>query len=87
MFGAFFLLFPDGIPEVSQLSAQSEVFAVGVCHQTALLEIQLALAVEELFLNVDTGDLRFEHRVGAQFLGGGDAAFQTDGGTLRSGEP
>ena len=39
VFGAFFLLFPDGIPEVPQLSAQSEVFAVGVCHQTALLEI------------------------------------------------
>ena len=72
-------LFPDGIAEVPQLSAQGEVFPVGVCHETTLLEIQLALAVQKAFVHIHAGDLCLKDGVCPQFFRVGDTALQADG--------
>ena len=61
-------LFSHREAEVTQLSAESEVFTVGECHESALLEVQLSLAVEVLFVGVYAHYLRKEHGVGAQQL-------------------
>ena len=65
-------LFPDGIAEVPQLSAQGEVFPVGVCHETTLLEIQLALAVQKALVHIHAGDLCLKDGVCPQFFRVGD---------------
>ena len=56
-------LLADGEAEVAQLPADSEVFTVGECHESALLEVQLSLAVEVLLVGVYAHYLRKEHGV------------------------
>ena len=53
----FLFPLPHGVAEVPQLSPQRKIFAVGICHQAALLQVQLSLAVQIGFLHIDTGDL------------------------------
>lgn len=54
-------LFTDRETEVAELSAKGEVFSVSVSHQTALLEVELALAVDKAFIGVDANYLCKEH--------------------------
>lgn len=56
-------LFANGVAEVAQLSSQRKVFSVGVCQKAALLQIQLALAVQKGFFHIDTSDFCFKYGV------------------------
>ena len=62
------LLFSYGEAEVSQLSSEREVFAVSKGHESALLEIELPLAVDVLLIGIYADYLRKEHGMGAQKL-------------------
>lgn len=55
--------FANGVAEVAQLSSQRKVFSVGVCQKAALLQIQLALAVQKGFFHIDTSDFCFKYGV------------------------
>ena len=46
-------LFTNGKPEVPELSSEREVLSVGVCGKTALLKIELTLAVDIPLVNVN----------------------------------
>ena len=75
-------LFAHREAEVAELSAEGEVFAVSVSHKSALLEVELALAVDEAFIGVDTDYLRKEHRVRAEKLRLRNTALEIDGTLL-----
>ena len=69
-------LFGNGVAEAAQLSAQGEIFAVGICHYARLLEIYLALAVKIFFVNIGAEYLRYEHIMGAERLYINHSAFK-----------
>ena len=62
------LLFADRESEITKLSAEGEVLTVSKSHKSALLEVQLALAVDVLLVGVDTDYLRKEHSMRAEEL-------------------
>ena len=62
------LLFADREAEVAQLPSEGKVLPVSESHETALLQIELAFAVDELLVSVYADYLGKEHGVGAEEL-------------------
>ncbi len=75
-------LLADGKAEIAELASECEVFAVRICRKSALLEVELALAVDIALVDVDADYLREEHGMRAEQLALGDAAFEADGALL-----
>ena len=66
-------LLADGKAEIAELASECEVFAVRICRKSALLEVELALAVDVALVDVDADYLREEHGMRAEQLALGDA--------------
>ena len=66
-------LLADGKAEIAELASECEVFAVRICRKSALLEVELALAVDVALVDVDADYLCEEHGMRAEQLALGDA--------------
>ena len=71
------LLFSDRKAEVAELSSEGKVFSVSECHKSALLEIELSLAVYKAFVRINADNFGKEHRMRAEELFFCNSAFKT----------
>ena len=74
--GTLFAFFAHRKAEVSEFSSKGEVFSVRVGGKTALLEVELALAVDVALVNVNPNYLGEEHGVRSERLFLNDPAFE-----------